>query len=133
MASSAVIERLKEIPKSDLVTKVANMRATMARYRVKEHAVRGAKAVVGTLAAGAGGVVAGGLQLKLPHIPKTPIRTDLAGAALLAGACAINLFDEMTPHVLDIAKGMAGAGMSEVTKSFLKAHGVTQVSGEDLL
>lgn len=132
-AALAIPESLKGLGKTELAKKVVNFKAAMARYRVKEHATRGAKCALGVLVAGGGGAVAGAMQLKLPYLYKNLVRTDLVAAGGLALGCAANLFDDATPWALDFAKGIAGAGMAEVSKNFLKKHGLTQVSGDDLL
>jgi hypothetical protein len=118
----ATAQELALEPKGEIIQKFVKLRQSMAKHRVKERAKHGANVLVGAALAGVGGVVSGGLSHKMPVIPKTQVRTDLALGGALSLAAAANLFDGVDTQVNDIAKGLIGAGLSRMTESFLIAH-----------
>lgn len=127
--SGSLEKKLSDLPKGELVKKLASMKTLANKHRVKERAVHGGKVILGATLSAVGGGVAGLVTAKLPFIPKTRIRTDLAGGAILSALCAANFFGNgatsATSHYInDLAKGMIGAGTSEYVKSFLVARGV---------
>lgn len=110
----------------ELIKHVMSIRSGIAKHKaVAKHA--GATIVAG-VAAAAGGVTAGLMAVKLPHLPKTKIRTDLTVGALTAGAVAAGVFDEHGAAVGALAHGLIGYGMGDVTKQALLARGMKQAA-----
>lgn len=120
------ISQLSRQSSGKLAHQLHNMKELAKKHRVKERAQHGAKVLVGVAMAAAGGVVAGGLQLKMPTIPRTKLRTDLSLGAALAAAAAGGLFGDMDHQMADMAKGLVGAGMAGASSNFLQAHGVVK-------
>lgn len=117
---------LSELPKSELVQKVLG-HATNARHLAQKH--KGEIKRIGTLvaqnaAAGIGGGLAGLLQLKLEHLPKTKLRTDLFIASGLALANLADVFDAGTPIAQSMADALTGHGVGRFSEAFLTKHGV---------
>jgi len=103
-----------------------NIRAGIQKH--KETAKHAGKTIVSGIAAGAGGALAGGLAVKMPHVPKTKIRTDLALGGAIGAACAVGMFDEHSEHVAALAHGLIGYGTGDATKTALLARGMKQAA-----
>lgn len=110
----------------ELIRHVMNIKNGMAKHKATaKHA--GVTVICGTLAA-AGGGLAGLAAVKMPHVPKTKVRTDLALGAVIGAATAAGLFDEHAPMVGAVAHGLLGYGMGDVVKAKLLASGVKQAA-----
>lgn len=118
---------LQELPKSELVHKVL-AHASHARHLAVKH--KGEMKRIGThlvqsTTAAVVGLGCGGLELKLPHIPKTKVRTDLALASLLALANVFDVFDAGAPIAQSASDALTGHGMGRFGEALLRKHGVT--------
>lgn len=126
MSSAAIAEKLDELSKHELVQQLARMKNAHANF-VKEHkgAIKRAFTTVicGTVAAGAG-VGAGLLELKMPTIPKTKFRTDIAASSLLALANVAGVTDELAPFVQSASDSLSGAGWSRLSEKFFEKKGI---------
>ncbi len=110
----------------ELIRHVMNIRSGIQKHKaVAKHA---GKTVVAGAAAAAGGAIAGGLAVKMPHIPKTKLRTDLVLGAAVGGACAFGVFDEHSETVGALAHGLIGYGTGDAVKTALLARGVRQAA-----
>lgn len=129
MAAAAlanVPSHLHEKGRHELIRHVMNIRAGVQKH--KAAAKHAGKTIIAGIAAGAGGAIAGGLAVKLPHLPKTRIRTDLTVGALIGGACAMGVFDEHSEAVGALAHGLIGYGTGDAVKGALLARGVKQAA-----
>lgn len=125
---SAAIEtakrNLSQLSKSELVSKLARLREGAKRLKVREHAQRAGRTLVGGALAATGGGIAGALQSKMPVIPKTKISSDLAAGGILLGLVASDVFgNELEAHMSDVAKGLIGAGTAPYAKKFFDGLG----------
>lgn len=114
--------------KTEALEKLARLRGYMAKNRVKEKAAHMAKTGIGGILAAAGGGTAGLLAIKLPFVPKTKVRSDLAVGVLGLGAAALGemfLGLEVSNGVADYSKGLIGSGVSRHTEAFLRSKGIT--------
>jgi hypothetical protein len=103
-----------------------NIKNGMAKHKaVAKHA--GVSVVCGVLAS-AGGALAGLAAVKLPHIPKTKVRTDLVLGGLIGAATAAGVFDEHAPMVAAVAHGLLGYGTGDAVKQKLLASGMKQAA-----
>lgn len=110
----------------ELIRHVMNIRNGMAKHKATaKHA--GVTVVCGILAS-AGGGLAGIAAVKMPHLPKTKIRTDLALGAAIGAATAVGLFDEHAPMVAAVAHGLLGYGTGDAVKAKLLASGMKQAA-----
>jgi hypothetical protein len=133
MATTA-IEKAKQmaqtgISKTEALEKLARLRTYMANNRVKEKAHHAAKTGIGGALAAVGGAGAGLLAVKLPFVPKTKVRSDLAlGTLGLLAAAAGEMFlgVEVSNSVADVSKGLIGSGVSRHTEDLLISKGVTR-------
>lgn len=115
---------LSALSKSELAEKLARLKTAAKNLKVREHAQRTGRTLVGGALAATGGGIAGALQSKLPLIPKTKISTDLAGGAVLLGLVAADVFgSDLEGHMADIAKGLVGAGTAPYAKRFFDGLG----------
>lgn len=129
MASAALANvpaHLHEKGRHELIKHVMNIRAGVAKH--KQAAKHAGVTIVGGVLASAGGGLAGGLAVKMPHIPKTKFRTDLVVGSAIAGAVALGVFDEHAQHVGAFAQGMLGYGTGDAVKQALLAKGVKQAA-----
>lgn len=110
----------------ELIKHVMSIRNGIAKH--KATAKHAGATVIGGIAAGAGGATAGFMAVKMPHLPKTKIRTDLTVGAITAAAVAAGVFDEHGASVAALAHGLIGYGMGDVTKQALLARGMKQVA-----
>lgn len=132
MATTA-IEKAKQmaqqgITKTEALEKLARLRTYMSKNRVREKAAHAAKTGIGGALAAVGGVAAGGLAVKLPFVPRTKVRSDLALGTigiLAAAAGEMLLGYEVSNGVADVAKGLIGSGVSRHTEDLLRSKGVT--------
>jgi hypothetical protein len=103
-----------------------NIRSGIAKHKATaKHA--GVTVVCGVLAS-VGGATAGLLAVKLPHVPKTKVRTDLALGAAIGAATAAGMFDEHAQMVAALAHGLLGYGTGDATKQKLLASGMKQAA-----
>ena len=110
----------------ELIRHVMNIRNGLAKHKATaKHA--GTTIVCGVLAS-AGGAAAGLLAVKMPHLPKTKVRTDLALGAAIGAATAVGLFDEHAPMVGALAHGLLGYGTGDAVKAKLLASGMKQAA-----
>jgi len=110
----------------ELIKHVMNIRNGMAKH--KQAAKHGLMTVACGALAGVGGGVAGVAAVKLPHLPKTKIRTDLTIGSLVGAAVAFGLFDEHAALAGAFSHGMLGYGTGDVVKAKLLASGVKQAA-----
>lgn len=110
----------------ELIRHVMAVRNGMVKH--KAAAKHAGKTIVTGAAAAVGGGVAGGLAVKMPHIPKTKFRTDLVLGTLVGGACALGVFDEHSETVAGLAHGLIGYGTGDAVKTALLARGVRQAA-----
>jgi len=103
-----------------------NIRNGIAKH--KATAKHAGVTVIGGLLASAGGGVAGVAAVKMPHLPKTKIRTDLAVGTAIAVGVAMGVFDEHSQHVGAFAQGMLGYGTGDAVKQAMLAKGVKQAA-----
>lgn len=117
-------QNLSALSKSELAQKLARIKEGAKRLRVREHAQRGARTVIGGALAATGGGIAGALQSKMPLIPKTKVPTDLAAGGTLLTLVALDLFgSDLEGHMADVAKGLIGAGTAGPAKKFFDGLG----------
>jgi hypothetical protein len=117
---------LREKGRHELIRHVMNIKSGIAKHKqVAKHA--GVTVVCGLLAS-AGGAAAGLAAVKMPHLPKTKIRTDLALGAVIGAATAAGMFDEHAPMVGAVAHGLIGYGTGDAVKAKLLASGVKQAA-----
>lgn len=129
MAAAALANvpaHLHEKGRHELIRHVMNIRQGIAKH--KATAKHAGVTVIGALLASAGGGLAGGLAVKLPHLPKTKFRTDLVVGTLVSGAVAAGMFDELAAQVGAFAQGMLGYGTGDAVKQALLAKGVKQAA-----
>lgn len=82
-------------------------RLKSARARARDIAKRSARLGTTVILAGAGGAVAGFLDLRFPYLPGTAIPTTAAIGLLLVGAAAADMFDaDNNDRVTSFASGM---------------------------
>ena len=112
--------------KHELIKHVMSIRNGMQKHKaVAKHA--GATVIDG-IAASAGGGTAGVMAVKLPHLPKTKVRTDLVVGSAIGVAVAVGFFDELGRHVAAFAHGMLGYGTGDAVKQTLLAKGMKQAA-----
>ncbi len=110
----------------ELIRHVMNIRNGLQKHKATaKHA--GVTLVCSALAS-VGGATAGLLAVKLPHLPKTKVRSDLALGAVIGAATAAGLFDEHAPMVGAIAHGLLGYGTGDAVKQKLLAGGMKQAA-----
>lgn len=110
----------------ELIRHVMNIKNGMAKHKATaKHA--GVTVVCGALA-GVGGALAGLAAVKLPHVPKTKVRTDLALGAIIGVATAAGMFDEHAAMVGAVAHGLLGYGTGDAVKQKLLASGMKQAA-----
>lgn len=123
-AIEAAKARLSALSKPELAQKLAAAREGFKRLKVREHAQRGARTLIGGALAATGGGIAGALQSKMPLIPKTKVPTDLAAGAVVLGLVAADVFgSELEGHMSDVAKGLIGAGTAGPARKFFDGIG----------
>jgi hypothetical protein len=125
-ALANVPTHLHQKGRHELIKHVMNIRNGIAKH--KQSAKHAGATVIGGLMASAGGGVAGVAAVKMPHLPKTKIRTDLALGTAIAAGVALGVFDEHGPHVAAFAQGMLGYGTGDSVKQALLAKGVKQAA-----
>jgi len=110
----------------ELIRHVMNIRNGMQKHKaVAKHAL----VTVGCSAvAGVGGAAAGLAAVKMPHLPKTKVRTDLAVGAVVGLATAAGMFDEHAAWASALAHGFIGYGTGDVVKQKLLASGMKQAA-----
>jgi hypothetical protein len=129
MAATALANvpaHLHQKGRHELIKHAMNIRNAMQKH--KETAKHAGATMVDGIAASAGGGTAGVLAVKLPHVPKTKVRTDLVVGGLLGVAVAVGFFDEVGRHVGAFAHGMLGYGTGDAVKQALLAKGVKQAA-----
>jgi len=112
--------------KHELIKHVMNIRNGMAKH--KATAKHAGATVIDGVAASAGGGTAGVMAVKLPHLPKTKLRTDLVVGSVIGAAVAVGFFDELGRHVAAFAHGMLGYGTGDAVKQALLAKGMKQAA-----
>ncbi len=117
---------LAEKSKTDLMKHVMSIKNGLTKH--KEKAKHGMTTFVQSVLASAGGASAGVLAVKLPHLPKTKVRTDLAVGTIIGTVCALGLLDETSTFGAAFAQGLLGYGVGDVTKTALLAHGWKQAA-----
>lgn len=125
-ALSTVPTHLAQKGRHELLKHVMNIRQGMARH--KETAKHVGKTLIGTVVASAGGATGGALSVKVPHIPKTKVRTDLALGAVIGAATAAGVFDEHGSAVAAFAHGLLGFGVGDVVRAKMLAAGMKQAA-----
>lgn len=133
MATTA-IEKARQmaqsgISKTEALEKLARLRTTLANARVKEKAQHAVKTGMGGVLAAAGGATAGVLAVKMPFVPRTKIRSDLAAGTvglLVAAAGEMFLGVELSNAAADYSKGLIGSGVSRHTEDLLISKGVAR-------
>lgn len=110
----------------ELIRHVMNIRSGITKH--KAAAKQAGKTVVCGLAAAGGGAIAGAMAVKLPHIPKTKIRTDLVVGAVIGGAVAAGMLEEHGEAVGALAHGLIGYGTGDAVKQALLARGMSQAA-----
>lgn len=117
---------LQQKGRHELIRHVMSIKNGLAKHKATaKHA--GVSIVCGVLAS-AGGAAAGLAAVKMPHLPKTKIRTDLSIGAALGVATAAGVFDEHAPMVAAVAHGFIGYGTGDVVKQKLLAGGMKQAA-----
>lgn len=117
---------LAEKSKTDLMKHVMSIKSGLTRH--KEKAKHAGTTVLQGVLASAGGATAGVLAVKVPHLPKTKVRTDLAIGTVVGIVAAAGLLDETSPFAAAFAQGMLGYGVGDMTKTALLAHGWKQAA-----
>jgi hypothetical protein len=117
---------LAEKSKTDLLKHVMSIKNGLTKH--KEKAKHGFTTLAHAALASAGGGTAGVLAVKMPHIPKTKIRTDLAIGGLVGLAAAAGVLDEASALAGAFAQGLLGYGVGDATKTALLAHGWKQAA-----
>lgn len=121
------LDALKTMSKEELVQKAyASGRRALATFQKHEKMIKHVgMSLAGDAAATGTGLLCGGIQLKLPTIPKTRFRTDLAAAAALSLLNLSNVMGDATPIFQASAHAFTGHGMGRISEAFLRARGVT--------
>lgn len=125
-ALANVPSHLHQKGRHELIRHVMSIRNGIAKH--KASAKHAGVTVIGGLLASAGGGAAGVAAVKMPHLPKTKIRTDLAVGTAIAVGVAMGVFDEHSQHVGAFAQGMLGYGTGDAVKQALLARGVKQAA-----
>jgi hypothetical protein len=125
-AALAIPGHLREKGRHELIRHVMSIRNGVAKH--KAAAKHAGVTVIGGLLASAGGAAAGVAAVKMPHLPKTKIRTDLVVGTGISIGVAMGVFDEHSQHVGAFAQGMLGYGTGDAVKQALLAKGVKQAA-----
>lgn len=128
----ASIEALKSMSKEELVQKAhSTAQRAVATYRKHQAMIKHVgMSVAGDAAAVGTGLFCGALELKLPRLPKTQLRTDLLAAGGLSLINLTNVMGEATPIFQAAAHAFTGHGMGRVSEKFLLSKGVTRAKSE---
>ncbi len=129
MAATAlanVPSHLHQKGRHELIRHVMNIRNGVQKH--KAAAKHAGVTAVGSVVACAGGAAAGVAAVKLPFIPKTKIRTDLAVGTAIAVGVAMGVFDEHSQSVGAFAQGMLGYGTGDAVKKAMLAKGIKQAA-----
>ncbi len=126
MALAHAPAHLHQKGRHELIRHVMNIKNGLAKHKaVAKHA--GITLACSALAS-VGGAVAGLAAVKMPHLPKTKLRTDLVLGALIGGATAAGVFDEAAAMVGAVAHGLLGYGTGDAVKQKLLASGMKQAA-----
>jgi hypothetical protein len=120
------MKSLAEKSKTDLLKHVMSIKNGLTRH--KDKAKHGFTTLAHAALASVGGGAAGVLAVKMPHIPKTKVRTDLAVGGLVGIVAAAGLLDESSAMAAAFAQGLLGYGVGDATKTALLAHGWKQAA-----
>lgn len=120
---SSAIQRLQELPKSELVQKLARVRASISRVREdSKHATN--MAMIGAASA-AGGALAGWLAYNKPTLPipgAQGMHSDgVIGGALLAAA-AFDLLGKHNEQIAYFASGLTAVAIARETAKHFAAQ-----------
>jgi hypothetical protein len=129
MASTALAHapaHLVQKGRHELIRHVMNIKNGMAKH--KAAAKHGLMTVACGAVASTAGALAGLAAVKMPHLPKTKVRTDLALGALVGTATALGLFDEAAQLAGAFAHGLLGYGTGDAVKQKLLASGMKQAA-----
>lgn len=128
MSASSIAERLEEMSKSDLVQRLANIKARAQnvaknnKTAIKRFGLVAAQYSVSAVT----GVVLGLVETKMHSIPGTKIRFDALGAFALSGLNAAGVSEELLPVFQSSADAMNGHAWGRMGEAFARRHGVTQ-------
>lgn len=86
--------------------------------RVKEDMRSGARIGTQAFANGAGGIVGGFVQCKLPVIPNTTLQTNALVGAGLTMAAVVGLFSEYSDHVGALGGGMLAYALGRESEQY---------------
>jgi hypothetical protein len=121
-------EAIQEMSKSELVEKVlaTGKRATALAHKHKATIRRVGIAFAGSATAAASGLICGAVEIKMPTLPKTKVRTDLAAAVAVTGLNAAGIFgDDGLAEVIQAGAYAAyGHGMGRIAEAALRKRGV---------
>jgi hypothetical protein len=132
MSSAAIVDRLEEMSKSDLVRSLASYKSRAASL-AKNHKeffkraglVAGCSAVAATT-----GAMFGVLETKVHSIPKTKLRIDVTLGTVIALGNALGMADELLPVFQSSADAMIGHGFGRYAEALAVRHGVTRSAPE---
>jgi hypothetical protein len=123
-------EKLDTLSKHELVEMAAKAKAHVHHFKarhggtIKRVGMLTAQSAVTT----ATGIALGALELKMPRIPKTRIRFDSVGAALLTLVNATGVMEEFLPISQSAADAMNGHAWGRYGEAFFLKHGVRRTA-----
>lgn len=130
MTLAAITNRLEDLSKHELVSKLARAEAKRAAF-MKEHGAsikRGFQVAACSTIAATAGVGCGLLELKAPHVPKTKVRWDGLVGVSLSLANLLGMTGEALPFVQSAADALTGHASGRMAEKFAEAHGVTRTA-----